>query len=184
MIDRRLALGTALVAAAFALAACSGMSMPSMSTPSAPPKPTTPAGPTMPAAPAAPTAPGIPTAPAAAEPIIGNSMGAALNGASQVPPNNSSGTGSAAIKLDGDVLSWTIVYSGLSGPVTGAHFHGPAPATANAGVVVPFAGSLASPITGSKKLTAAEIAQLKGGLWYVNLHTAANPGGEIRGQVK
>jgi len=184
MIDRRLALGTALVAAAFALAACSGMSMPSMSTPSAPPKPTTPAGPTMPAAPAAPTAPGIPTAPAAAEPIIGNSMGAALNGASQVPPNNSSGTGSAAIKLDGDVLSWTIVYSGLSGPVTGAHFHGPAPVGANAGVIVPFAGSLASPIIGSKQLTAAQIAQLKSGLWYLNLQTAANPGGELRGQVK
>ena len=52
-------------------------------------------------------------------------------------------------------------YSGLTGPVTGAHFHGPAPAGANAGVVVPFAGSLASPITGSKPLTAAQIAELK-----------------------
>jgi hypothetical protein len=126
----------------------------------------------------------MPAAPAAAQPIIGNSMGAALNGASQVPPNASSGTGSAAIKLDGDILSWTIVYSGLTGPVTGAHFHGPAPAGVNASVVVPFAGSLGSPITGSKQLTAAQIAQLKSGLWYLNLHTAANPGGEIRGQVK
>jgi hypothetical protein len=193
MIDRRLALGTALAAGALVLAGCSGMSMPSMSQPSAPPKPTTPAGPTMPGTPTTPTAPatpvmpaapGMPAAPAAAQPIVGNSMGAALNGASQVPPNASSGTGSAAIKLDGDILSWTIVYSGLSGPVTGAHFHGPATPGVNAGVLVPFAGSLASPITGSKQLTAAQIAQLKSGLWYLNLHTAANPGGEIRGQVK
>jgi len=130
-----------------------------------------------------PAAPGMPAAPAAAQPIIGNSMGAALNGASQVPPNASSGTGSAAIKLDGDILSWTIVYSGLTGPVTGAHFHGPAPANANAGVIVPFAGSLGSPISGSQRLTAAQVAQLRSGLWYVNLHTAAFPGGEIRGQV-
>jgi hypothetical protein len=201
MIDRRLALATALAAGALVLAGCSSMSMPSMSKPtmSTPPVPSTPAGPTVPSTPSVPTAPatpgmpsapgmpstpGMPAAPAAAQPIIGNSMGAALNGASQVPPNGSSGTGSAAIKLDGDILSWTIVYSGLSGPVTGAHFHGPAPAGVNAGVVVPFAGSLASPITGSKQLTAAQIAELKSGLWYLNLHTAANPGGEIRGQVK
>ena len=177
MIDRRLALATALAAGALALAACGGMNM---STPTAPPKPTTPAGPTMPTMPTAPAAPAMP----AAVPIVGNSMGATLNGASQVPPNTSSGTGSAAIKLDGDMLSWTIVYSGLTGPVTGAHFHGPAAPGVNSGVVVPFAGSLGSPITGSKQLTAAQIAQLKAGLWYLNLHTAANPGGEIRGQVK
>ncbi len=71
----------------------------------------------------------------------------------------------------------------MTGPVTAGHFHGPAAAGANAGVVVPFAGSLASPITGSATLTDAQIADLKAGKWYVNLHTAANPGGEIRGQV-
>jgi hypothetical protein len=115
--------------------------------------------------------------------IVGNLMAATLTGASQVPPNSSTGSGTAAIKLDGEVLSWVVTYSGLTGPVTGAHFHGPAPASANAGVVVPFAGSLGSPITGSKQLTAAQVAQLRGGFWYVNLHTAAFPGGEIRGQV-
>jgi hypothetical protein len=195
MIDRRLALGTALALGALVLAGCSGMSMPSMSQPSmptAPPKPTTQAGPM----PATPTAPAMPTAPtgqqaaqaaqgqAAQGMIVGNLMSAALTGASQVPPNSSTGSGTASIKLDGDVLSWVITYSGLTGPVTGAHFHGPAPANANAGVVVPFAGSLGSPITGSQQLTAAQVAQLRGGFWYVNLHTAANPGGEIRGQVK
>ncbi len=55
---------------------------------------------------------------------------------------------------------------------------------ANAGVVVPFKGSLASPITGSATLTDAQIADLEAGKWYVNLHTAAHPAGEIRGQVR
>jgi hypothetical protein len=115
--------------------------------------------------------------------IIGALMAAKLSGAAQVPPNSSSGSGTAAIKLDGDILSWVITYSGLTGPVTGAHFHGPAAANANSGVVVPFAGSLGSPIQGSQRLTPTQIAQLRSGLWYVNLHTAAFPGGEIRGQV-
>ena len=184
MIDPRIALATALAAGALALAGCGSMNM---STPTAPAMPAKAAVPTAAGAPAAPAAPAMPTAPttpAAAQQIIGNAMSATLSGATQVPPNASSGTGQATIKLDGDMLSWSITYSGLSGPVTGAHFHGPAPAGANAGVVLPFAGSLASPIVGSKQLTPAQIAQLKGGLWYANLHTAANPGGEIRGQVK
>ena len=115
--------------------------------------------------------------------IIGALMSARLSGAAQVPPNSSSGSGTAAIKLDGDILSWVITYQGLTGPVTAGHFHGPAAAGANAGVVVPFAGPLASPIIGQATLTPAQVDQVKQGLWYVNLHTAAFPGGEIRGQV-
>jgi hypothetical protein len=110
-------------------------------------------------------------------------MAATLTAAAEVPPKASSGTGSAKINLSGNTLTWTVTYAGMTGPVTAGHFHGPAMAGANAGVVVPFAGSLASPITGSATLTDAQIADLKAGKWYVNLHTAANPGGEIRGQV-
>jgi hypothetical protein len=44
-------------------------------------------------------------------------------------------------------------------------------------------GSLASPIKGSATLTDAQIAQLEAGKWYVNIHTDANKGGEIRGQL-
>jgi hypothetical protein len=203
MHARRLAPAAALVAAAFALAACSNMSMPSMpgmpsaSAPAAPNAPAMP-GMQMPAAtaPNAPAMPGAPQLPPAAQQaapaaqaaqaqgmIIGSLMSATLGGAKEVPPNSSSGSGVAAIKLDGDVLSWVITYSGMSGPVTNAHFHGPAAAGANAGVIVPFAGSLGSPIAGSQKLTAPQIAGLRSGLWYVNLHSAAFPGGEIRGQV-
>ena len=47
----------------------------------------------------------------------------------------------------------------------------------------PFNGNLASPIKGSATLTDTQIAQLEAGKWYINIHTAANKGGEIRGQL-
>ena len=111
-------------------------------------------------------------------------MGATLNGASEVPPKAVPGTGSAEVNYNRDtgMLSWRVTYSGLTGPLTGAHFHGPAGPTANAGIVVPMANS-ASPITGEARITPAQAGDLMAGLWYVNLHTAANPPGEIRGQV-
>ncbi|HEX7440398.1 MAG TPA: CHRD domain-containing protein [Caldimonas sp.] len=108
-----------------------------------------------------------------------------LAGAQEVPPKPGSGSGTVVTSLDKEtrMLRWTVTYSGLSGPVTAGHFHGPAAAGANAGVVVPFTGSMASPIQGSATLTEAQMADLLAGKWYANLHTAANPGGEIRGQV-
>lgn len=107
-----------------------------------------------------------------------------MNAASEVPPNMTRGSGTAEAWLDksNNVLKYKIVYSGLSGPATMAHFHGPATAGANAGVVVPFQ-SAASPIEGTVTLTSAQAADLMSGKWYANIHTAANPGGEIRGQM-
>jgi hypothetical protein len=101
------------------------------------------------------------------------------------PGVTSTGKGSAMATLDTatKTLTWTVDYSGLSGPATAAHIHGPADPGANAGIVVPFTGDLASPIKGSATLTDAQIAQLEAGKWYVNIHTAANKGGEIRGQL-
>jgi hypothetical protein len=97
----------------------------------------------------------------------------------------SSGKGMATASLDTKTktLTWTVDYSGLSGPATAAHIHGPADPGANAGIVVPFTGNLASPIKGSATLTDAQIAQLEAGKWYVNIHTEANKPGEIRGQL-
>ena len=101
------------------------------------------------------------------------------------PGITSSGKGAATASLDTATrpLTWTVEYSGLSGPATAAHIHGPADPGADAGVVVPFTGNLASPIKGSATLTDTQIAQLEAGKWYVNIHTAANKGGEIRGQL-
>jgi hypothetical protein len=97
----------------------------------------------------------------------------------------SSGKGTATASLDTNTktLTWTVDYSGLSGPATAAHIHGPADPGANAGIVVPFTGNLASPIKGSATLTDAQIAQLEAGKWYVNIHTEANKPGEVRGQL-
>ena len=110
---------------------------------------------------------------------------ATLSGASEVPPTSSAGTGAATMTLDTatGMLSWDVTYSGLSGPALAAHIHGPADAGQNAGVVVPL-NVTAGPIKGSKTLTAAQISDLEAGKYYVNIHTAANKGGEIRGQLQ
>ena len=108
-----------------------------------------------------------------------------LTGAQEVPPVTTQGKGSAEVSFEpaSKKLSWTVTYSGLSGPATAAHFHGPAEAGKNAGVAVPIPNQANSPVTGSATLTDAQAADLQAGRYYVNIHTAANPGGEIRGQV-
>ena len=108
-----------------------------------------------------------------------------LSGASEVPPVTTAGTGTATAALDtsAKTLTWTVTYSGLGGPATAGHIHGPAAPGANAGVLVPFSGSLASPLKGSATLTDAQISDLEAGRTYINLHTANNKGGEIRGQL-
>ena len=106
-----------------------------------------------------------------------------LSGASEVPPVATAGTGTATGTLDTatKALNWTVTYTGLT--PTAGHIHGPAAAGANAGVLVPFSGSMASPIKGSATLTDAQVSDLEAGRTYVNLHTADNKGGEIRGQL-
>lgn len=107
-----------------------------------------------------------------------------LKGSNEVPPNNSSGSGKAEATYDTDTktLTYTVTYDGLTGPAMGAHFHGPSEAGKNAGIALPFK-STQSPIQGTATLTDAQAADLLAGKWYSNIHTAANPGGELRGQM-
>jgi CHRD domain-containing protein len=120
-----------------------------------------------------------------AGPAFAEKMKATLDGKSEVPPNASTGTGTADIDYDAATkkLSWKLTYSGLSGPATAAHFHGPAEPGKNAGVAVAIPNATETPAEGSAILTDAQAADLMAGKYYVNVHTAANPGGEIRGQV-
>jgi hypothetical protein len=120
-----------------------------------------------------------------AGPAFAEKMKATLDAKSEVPPNASAGTGTADIDYDAATkkLSWKLSYSGLTGPATAAHFHGPAEPGKNAGVAVAIPNATTSPTEGSATLTDAQAADLMAGKYYVNVHTAANPGGEIRGQV-
>jgi hypothetical protein len=111
-----------------------------------------------------------------------------LTAQAEVPPTTSGGSGDGTFTLDTatKMLTYDVKFSGLTGPATAAHIHGPAAAGANAAVTVPFTGVPSAPegeIKGSATLTDAQIADLQAGKWYANIHTAANKGGEIRGQI-
>lgn len=110
---------------------------------------------------------------------------ALLNGANEVPAVSSGGSGMGILSLEGNQLSYYITYSGLSGNAVAAHIHGPADASHAAGVLFPlngFAGS-SGVLSGVQTLTSDQMNYLLTGQTYVNIHTANNPGGEIRGQV-
>ncbi len=109
---------------------------------------------------------------------------AELSGGEEVPPVETSATGTADVTYDSETmeLTYSVTFDGLSGAATAAHFHGPAAPGENAGPVVPIA-DVESPSEGSATLTEEQATQLTEGNWYVNVHTEAHPDGEIRGQV-
>ena len=111
---------------------------------------------------------------------------AQLTGAQEVPPVASAGSGQAEVEFvpAAGLVRWRISHAGLSGPVTGAHIHGPAGPGQNAPIVIPFGSLGAQPIRGEARITPEQLGQLNSGQWYVNLHTARHPGGEIRGQLR
>ena len=100
----------------------------------------------------------------------------------------SSATGSATMTYDDATgeFSWDIAWTPLEGNITVAHFHGPAEPGVNAGVQVNFGSisGLTSPSIGSATIDAGQAADLLAGLWYINIHSDIEPGGEIRGQVE
>lgn len=120
-------------------------------------------------------------------------FGTTMNGAGENPAKNVPGAGTATIVKSGGVYSFTINFTGMSGPLVGAHIHGPAPVGQNANIIVPFdvtGAGTSGTLTGTFSSTnTAAISNdsldvlMSNGNSYVNLHTAANPGGEIRGQL-
>ena len=107
-----------------------------------------------------------------------------LTGAEEVPPVETSATGTTDVTYDSDTkkLTWTLEYSGLSGDATAAHFHGPADPGENAPPVVPLE-DFSDGAEGSAELTEEQATMLMDGKMYFNLHSANNKAGEIRGQV-
>jgi hypothetical protein len=111
-----------------------------------------------------------------------------LSGATEVPPVQGPGKGTAMLAYDPDTraLSWTLEFSDLTGPATMAHFHGPAMPGANAPPVIWInkkGEAPVSPVKGEAILTPEQASDFTTGKWYVNVHTSNNPSGEIRGLI-
>ena len=120
-----------------------------------------------------------------------------LSGAAEKPnPVTTSGTGTVTATLNGTTLTLTGAYSQLSGAPTAAHIHGPADANSVAGVLcnlsytetavgtgtLSASGAASNPCS-SYAWTTQNIADLEAGKFYVNVHTVANAGGEVRAQL-
>jgi len=92
------------------------------------------------------------------------------------------GTGTFTATLTGRKLTWKLTFKGLSGKAVAAHIHTGRVGKAG-GVAVSLCGPCASGVSGKATLTAAQVKAVLAGGTYVNVHTAKNPNGEIRGQV-
>lgn len=110
---------------------------------------------------------------------------ARLTSRAEAPPNRSPAVGEIQADLDTGtgLLTYKLTYQGLSGPATAARLQGPAKAGQTAPPIL-SSDDVSNPISGNASLTQAQVADLKKGLWYVNITTSANPDGEIRGQLK
>ena len=106
-----------------------------------------------------------------------------LAGDQEVPPVKSAGTGTGTIIIGTDKsVSGSVTSTGIAG--TAAHIHEAAPGK-NGPVIVPLTKNGDTyAVPAGAKLTDAQFAIFQAGNLYVNVHTAANPGGEIRGQLK
>ncbi len=102
--------------------------------------------------------------------------------AEETPPTDSKATGTADVTIDTDAkkVMWTVTVDGLTGAATAAHIHGPAAKGEKAGPEIDMSKAI---MAGGAAVTDAQIADIKAGKTYVNVHTAKFPDGEIRGQL-
>jgi len=127
----------------------------------------------------------------AAVALAGSSMApmgfkANLNTRQEVPKKKGASVragGKFTATLAGTKMTWKLTFEHLTGPATAAHIHSGAKGVPGS-VIVPLGGPCKSPASGTANVGAALAEMLENGSTYVNVHTAKNPGGEIRGQVK
>jgi hypothetical protein len=115
---------------------------------------------------------------------VGLVENAALSAGNETPaPKNADrASGAFTSTLAGTSLAWRLTFSGLTGAATAAHIHLGKPGEAGP-VAVPLCGPCSSGAHGEVTVSAQVRAALLAGTAYVNVHTAENPGGEIRGQL-
>jgi Cu/Zn superoxide dismutase len=115
---------------------------------------------------------------------------ATLDGEQQVPSVSSPGTGSGTVFLNTaeDQITVNLTFSGLTSNANAAHIHGAGAVGANAGVLFDFSAVTPAATSGTIpeqtfSITPTQVAQLKAGQFYFNIHTGNFGGGEIRGQI-
>ena len=108
-----------------------------------------------------------------------------LDAASTLPPARSNAVGQLDAIYDSNtrLFRWKATWSGLSGPITGAQFHGPADLGQNGPATLVWPGPFGPSYEGRATLTPEQAVDLMGGRWYLNVRTGANPAGELRGQL-
>jgi hypothetical protein len=121
-------------------------------------------------------------------PKVNYTLSATANGQQEVPANTTTGSGSltGTYNSSTNALAYTLNWTNLTGAPTLMHFHGPALAGANASPALTISGfptTASGTYNGTATLTETQEADLLAGKWYWNVHTSANGGGEIRGQV-
>ncbi len=122
-----------------------------------------------------------------AAPTTSTKISAKLTAKAEVPAQavkNTKGSGSFTGTLTGNKLVWKLTFAGLSGPANGAHIHlGKAGKAGNVAVPLCAGSKCKSGIHGTVTLKASVLKAVTHGGAYVNVHTAKNPNGEIRGQI-
>jgi hypothetical protein len=115
-----------------------------------------------------------------------------LDGSQEVPARATSGNGTMDLVYNKDLrtLSYTVRWNSLTGPVSAAHIHGTAARGSNAGILQDWTSSITKAVAGTYTGTVLidgvvfNEEDLLLGRYYVNIHTATFPGGEIRGQIE
>jgi hypothetical protein len=113
---------------------------------------------------------------------------AVLTGAQEVPPRATPATGFGVVVLNDaeNQIDVSLQWSGLTTPTIDAHIHGPATPTQIAGVLIPLmppTGATSGSLFRTVAINATNVARLKQGLLYFNVHSTMFPPGEIRGQI-